>query len=105
MDIYNLMLEKLNLDPAMIVLVFCSGWIQKEYGLLLPSLKDSEKDGALKTLLLSFFLSGIYVWLVRDELFSRIELARYFLSFVVATVLYRYLGKGALDKLLRKNKE
>jgi len=88
-----------NIDWVIVILVIASGYFQNAY------LKDLNFADALKTLLVSFVVSGIYLLLVGD-LNDKASLARYFFSYFIATSLYEILLKSWTKKLIgdQKNK-
>jgi hypothetical protein len=88
-----------NIDWVIVILVIASGYFQNAY------LKDFDFADALKTLLVSFVVSGIYLLLVGD-LNDKASLARYFFSYFIATSLYEILLKSWTKKLIgdQKNK-
>jgi hypothetical protein len=88
-----------NIDWVIVILVIASGYFQSAY------LKDLNFNDALKTLFVSFVVSGIYLLLVGD-LNDKASLARYFFSYFIATSLYEILLKSWTKKLIgdQKNK-
>jgi hypothetical protein len=82
-----------NIDWVIVLLVIASGYFQAAY------MKDLNFADALKTLLVSFVVSGIYLLLVGD-LTDKGSLAKYFFSYFIATSLYEILLKGWTKKLI-----
>ncbi len=72
-------------------IVLCSGFFQKRYfqGFRLSKLNDSY-DSALKTLALSFVVSVIYIYLLKDP-DKASNWSKYFFSYFGATSLYELL--------------
>jgi hypothetical protein len=87
-----------NVDWVIVLLVIASGYFQSAY------LKDLNINDALKTLLVSFVASGIYLLLAGD-LVNKASLAKYFFSFFLATSLYEILLKGWTKKLIGDQKK
>jgi hypothetical protein len=86
-----------NVDWAIVLLVIASGYFQSTY------LKDYKINPALKTLMVSFIVSIIYLLLAGD-ITNKAALVKYFFSFFLATSLYDILLKGWLKKLIVKEK-
>ena len=87
-----------NIDWVIVILVIASGYFQSAY------LKDLNINDALKTLLVSFIASGIYL-LLSGDLVNKASLAKYFFSFFLATSLYEILLKGWTKKLIGDQKK
>jgi hypothetical protein len=87
-----------NIDWVIVLLVIASGYFQSAY------LKNVNIADALKTLLVSFVVSGIYLLLAGD-IANKASLAKYFFSFFLATSLYEILLKGWTKKLIGDKKK
>jgi hypothetical protein len=87
-----------NIDWVIVILVIASGYFQSAY------LKDLNFNDALKTLLVSFIVSGIYL-AVGGNITDKASLAKYFFSFFLATSLYEVLLKGWTKKLIGDQKK
>jgi hypothetical protein len=87
-----------NIDWVIVILVIASGYFQSAY------MKDLNFADALKTLLVSFIASGIYLLLAGD-LNDKASLAKYFFSYFIATSLYEILLKGWTKKLIGDQKK
>ena len=87
-----------NIDWVIVILVIASGYFQSAY------MKDLNFADALKTLLVSFFASGIYLLLAGD-LSDKQSLAKYFFSFFLATSLYEIFLKSWSKKLIGDHKK
>lgn len=79
-----------HLDLVIVAIVLGSGFFGKIYlkGLVLT--KDSSYDNALKTLIVSFIASSIYIALIKDPEKPN-NWAMYFLSYFFATSFYELL--------------
>jgi hypothetical protein len=86
-----------NIDWIIVILVIASGYFQNAY------LKDLVFNDALKTLLVSFVASGIYLAFA-GNLTDKASIAKYFFSYFLATALYDVLLKGWTKKLIEKQK-
>jgi len=89
-----------NVDAIIVLLVLMSGFFQERYLRGFKISKDSDLDGALKTLIVSGIFSVIYIVLLMDES-SRHNWSKYFLSYVSATSLYQ-LVIGPFVKFIKK---
>jgi hypothetical protein len=79
-----------HIDFVIVTIVLCSGFFGKIYlkGLVLT--KDGGYDNALKTLIVSFIASTVYIVLIKDPEKPN-NWAMYFLSYFFATSLYELL--------------
>lgn len=80
-----------TLDAWIVAIVLCSGFFQKIYlkGIVLNK-KSESYDSALKTLALSFIVSLIYIYLLKDP-DKASNWSKYFFSYFAATSLYELL--------------
>ncbi|MBO9658328.1 MAG: hypothetical protein J7527_05840 [Chitinophagaceae bacterium] len=91
MEILNLLKDQLNLDLYIILIVFLSGFFQEKYLCKIILSADSKFDATIKTLIVSFVVSSIYIWIVYYELDDKsvkLPYAKYFLSYFTATSIY-----------------
>lgn len=76
-----------NINWMIVVLVIVSGYFQRYY------LKNIKVMGdAVKTLLVSFIVTTIYLSLIGD-IYDRQALARFFFSYFISTSLYEIILK------------
>jgi hypothetical protein len=85
-----------GIDLWIIAIVLCSGFFQKKYFQGFKISKDPSYDSALKTLALSFVVSLIYIYLVKDPAKSS-NWSKYFFSYFGATSLYELLVSPFID--------
>lgn len=80
-----------RIDAVILVLVLLSGFFQKKYlsGIVLSKTKTT--DGALKTLLVSFVVSLIWIVLKRDG--NAHAYSDYFITYFFGTSLYELIVK------------
>lgn len=83
-----------NIDWMIVLLVILSGYFQKYY------LKDMKGTEAIKTLLLSFAVTTIYL-LLNGSITDSKALARFFFSYFAATSMYETVIKP-IDKAIKK---
>ena len=102
MDILNYLNDKLNIDFIIVLLVFLSGYFQEQYlcGWILS--KIPRYDAAIKTLLVSFVVSSVYIYFMyRNDRTVAVPYVKYFISYFVATSLYDLAVKPVRD-LIKK---
>ena len=95
MEIINQFLS--TLDIAIVGLVLCAGFFQKQYIKGITLSKSPSYDSALKTLILSAIVSAVYIFLLKDPQKSS-NWSKYFVSYFAATSLYELLISPILDK-------
>lgn len=95
MEWFDYLKDKWNLDVIVIVLVFLSGFFQEKYLCEFKWVKDARIDASLKTLIVSFVVSSIYIFLMYKEAKriaedgkALVPWAKYFISYFAATSLY-----------------
>jgi hypothetical protein len=94
MEILNYFVQNLHIDIFIMILVFAAGFFQARY------LGDIKGSSALKTLVVSFIFSVIYIILLKVAgNFQRENSAIYFISYCVATSFYEILIKPFLNAL------
>jgi hypothetical protein len=78
----------LHIDPIIVLIVIAAGFFQEKYMCSFRVSKDEKTDAALKTLLVSFSVSIIYLVFkgLPKEMF-----AQYFLSYFLATSFYEMI--------------
>jgi hypothetical protein len=110
MEWFEYLRDKWNLDIIIIVLVFLSGFFQEKYLCGWVWLKTNARlDASLKTLVVSFVISTIYILITAKELKRAstndavilIPWAKYFLSYFAATSFYD-MGIRPLRKWITK---
>ena len=79
-----------SFDWWIVLLVLCSGFFQKKYFQGFRWASNDSYDSALKTLALSFFVSVVYILLMRDPGEEK-NWSRFFVSYFFATSLYELL--------------
>lgn len=89
-----------NLDFIIVGLVLCSGFFQKQYLKGFKLSKDDTHDSALKTLMVSFIVSGIYILLAKDPDRAS-NWGKYFFSYFGATSLYELIVSPFTDWIKR----
>lgn len=96
-------LDFLHIDPMIVMLVICSGFFQEKYLCGSTWSKDSRRDAAYKTLVVSVLVSLIYILLfhLQDKSVT-IMWAKYFISYFVATSLYELLIRPFRKWLAKK---
>lgn len=91
MEILDFFKEKLNIDVLIVLIVLGAGFFQKKY-LSIPWSKDPSHDASLKTLVISFVASTIYIILFHlQNATLPIEWVKYFISYFFATSFYELL--------------
>lgn len=91
MDFLQYMQDKWNLDLIIILIVLLSGFFQSRY-LVKTWIKTSEKhDQAIKTLVVSFVVSLVWIYLSNLGKADALPFAKYFISYFAATSLYELL--------------
>lgn len=108
MEWFDYLKDKWNLDVIVIILVFLSGFFQEKYLCEFKWAKDARIDASLKTLVVSFIVSSIYIFLMYKELKrvsedgkALLPWAKYFISYFAATSMYD-LGIRPLRKWIKK---
>lgn len=81
-----------SIDFVVVAIVLCSGFFQTRYLSVWTWSKDPKHDSALKTLVVSFLASVVYIVLIKDPEKGS-NWAKYFLSYFFATSLYELLVK------------
>lgn len=79
-----------QIDFYIVCLVLASGFFQNRYLTGIVISKTNSLDSALKTLLVSFCVSAIYIMLIKNPEKSS-NWAKYFLSYFFATSMYELL--------------
>lgn len=97
-DFFNSFMDRI--DITVVVIVLCAGFFQSRYIKFRIS-KDDSYDGAIKTLLLSFLASMIYIMLMRNPA-NPTNWAKYFISYFAATSLYELLISKFVDWIKTK---
>lgn len=93
--------ENLHIDPIVVLIVIASGFFQNRYLSSWVIGKDTRASSALKTLLVSFVVCVIYLYLAFTP---RNAFANYFLSYFLATSLYELILRP-LIKWINKGKD
>lgn len=89
MEIFDYLQKTLHIDPIIVLIVLASGFFTKRYLKKFNLVKNDEKtNDAVKTLVISFIVSIIYLALqgLPREMWSQ-----YFLSYFLATSLYELI--------------
>jgi hypothetical protein len=97
MELINYLIEALNIDMIIVILVLAAGAFQKKY------LVDLNLSAAVKTLIVSFFFTTIYIILLYvSGALRKEQFTIYFISYAVATSFYEIVWKEILQPLLKK---
>ena len=79
-----------RIDFVIVAIVLCSGFFQARYMASIVWIKNIRQDQAVKTLVVSAFVSIMYIILVKNPEKGEYY-AMYFLSYFFATSLYELL--------------
>lgn len=90
-DFLNYAAQKWNVDIIIVLIVLLSGFFQSSYLNGFSLSKNPKTDSAWKTLLLSFLVSVIWIFLSNKGNKDPLPLAKYFFSYFLATSLYELL--------------
>lgn len=91
-----------NVDILVVLIVLLSGFFQGSYLTIFTFSKNVKTDSAWKTLLLSFVVSVIYIWLSHKGQKDPLPLAKYFFSYFLATSLYELLINPFKNWIIQK---
>ena len=99
MELFNYLKEYLHIDPIIVLIVIAAGFFVKRFLRTIHWIKDERTDEAVKTLLVSFSVSMIYLLLVKTP---REMWAQYFLSYFMATSMYEIIIRPAVKFIQKK---
>ena len=103
MEIINYLKTEWNIDLWILLIVILSGFFQKTYFQGFNLSKSGRYDEALKTLILSFFVGLIYLYLVYvQDRAADIPWAKYFVSYFAATSIYELVINPIRQALIKK---
>lgn len=91
-----------RIDAVVLVLVLLSGFFQKKYLTDFVLSKSKKTDGALKTLIVSFVVSLVWIVLKRDG--NAVAYSDYFVTYFFATSLYELIVKP-FERWIKTNNE
>lgn len=101
-ELFDHAVTKWNVDLWVVLIVLLSGFFQKSYMEGFSISKKPRYDSALKTLIVSFIVSIVYIYLANRDNKDPWPMSEYFFSYFLATSLYELVIDPFRDWIVKK---
>lgn len=99
MEFFDSLQQRWNIDLVIFLLVMLSGFFQERFLPYWNLVKDARLCAALKTLIVSFIASSIYIFIVYNQLHTdnnegaevMVPWGKYFITYFMSTSIYDLL--------------